>query len=263
MNAGSTWEAATASNMPPADTEPCWAGSPTSTTRAPAAAALPHSAAKSLVLSWPASSTITHPPSGIDSPDELMSATVLDAVPSAAPRVPAATAVGAAAMIRSCPTAAAMLDKAVVFPDPAGPISTLPVVAVAISPFAAWAWSSPSPPTSMRSTAAPSTGAGDASQAAVACSAATRPGDHQRPSCRTRRRSSRSRSALAVAAAISSPARPTAAQPGPALTAAYTTASKSTSDKLVAESSAAAISRSIMSPSKASCGPFATTSGRS
>ena len=77
-------------------------------------------------------------------------ATVSERTPMAAPRVAAATAVGATATTLWCPAASATRASMAVLPDPAGPTTTAPVVGEATSWRAASAWSAPSPSVSSR-----------------------------------------------------------------------------------------------------------------
>ena len=138
-------------------------------------------------------------------------ATVSERTPMAAPRVAAATAVGATATTLWCPAASATRASMAVFPDPAGPTTTAPVVGEATSWRAASVWSAPSPSVSSRAaraSAAAVSSAGEDSQAAVVTSAASSPGEYQRSWWSIRRRWSSDRSAP--------PRRSTSPTPAPA-----------------------------------------------
>ena len=272
-------DSASAANIPPAEIEPCWAGSPTRITRAPEAAASPHTAAKSRVASWEASSMMTVPPAGIGLEPPLPSALFLAAVrrratvsertPRASPRVAAATAVGAVATTLWAPAASATRASMVVLPAPAGPTTTAPAVGDATSWRAASAWSAPRPSTSSRARrawAAAVSPTGEDSQAAVVTSAAISPGEYHRLSwctsrwCSWRRRAQPSRSTNSMPLGPPAPVRESAPL---AVMVASTALSMSASVSPDAICSATAARCSTVASATCTRWAAITTSGRS
>ena len=147
--------------------------------------------------SWPASSTMTHPPRGTWSSDRAARAAVSPPTSRAAPRLAAASAVGATASTRSAPTAAATRLSISVLPAPAGPSTSTPWVAELRMVSTAAAWSPPSPAVSTSAAAAAAGWASEASQDTAATSAEASPVEYQRPSRSTKRLVARSHSSVA------------------------------------------------------------------